>query len=330
MDSVTSPSIAATAQAPRQFRLLSFSPAQSIAFVLMLAVILLAPTVGYPIFLMKVLCLVLFACSFNLLGGYGGLISFGHAAYFGLGAYITAWVAKNWGVSPEVAILLGGLTAGGVGTLFGWVAIRRPGMFFPMITLAVGQMVYFFCLQAPFTNGEDGIQKVPRGALFGLFPLDNNLVLYWVIAAIFLAGFLLMHRVVHSPFGQVLKSIRDNEPRAISLGYETAHYKLITTMLATTIAGIAGGSKAIVFGIATLADVGFGTSGEALLMTLVGGLGTIFGPVVGATIVASMENFLSPFGAWVTVAQGVIFVVCVLMFRSGLIGELGKKLKISL
>jgi len=276
---------------------------------------------------MKVLCFALFACAFNLLIGFVGLLSFGHAAYFGMGSYVTAWTAKNWGVTPEVAILLGGLTGAALGCLFGALAIRRQGLYFAMITLALAQMNYFFCLQAPFTGGEDGIQQVPRGALFGLISLRTDLAMYVVVAVVFLLCFLLIHRVVHSPFGQVLKAIRENEPRATSLGYRTDDYKLIAFVLSTFIAGIAGGTKALVFGIATLTDVNYAMSGEVVLMNLLGGMGTIFGPVVGAGIIVWTENALSGAGSWVTVTQGVIFVACVLAFRRGIVGEIAALIK---
>jgi branched-chain amino acid transport system permease protein len=307
-----------------------FSRSQGIAFLVMVALIALSPSVLYPVFLMKVLCFALFACAFNLMIGYVGLLSFGHAAFFGMGSYVTAWTIKHWGISAEVAILLGGATGAVLGLALGWLAIRRQGIYFAMITLALAQMVYFFCLQAPFTGGEDGIQQVPRGKLFGLISLDGDMTIYWVVAIIFLAGFLLIHRIVHSPFGQVLKAIRENEPRATSLGYRTDDYKLIAFVLSTFLAGIAGGTKALVFGIATLTDVHYSMSGEVVLMTLLGGLGTIFGPVMGALVVTAMENYLAQFGAWVTVTQGVIFMICVLAFRRGIIGEIGGKLKLAL
>ena len=307
-----------------------FSRAQAAALVVMLALIIVLPGVLYPVFLMKVLCFALFACAFNLLIGYVGLMSFGHAVFFGMGSYITAWAAKVWHLTPELAILLGGAMGLVLGVVIGWLAIKRQGIYFAMITLALGQMVYFFCLEAPFTGGEDGIQQVPRGHLFGLISLDQDMTMYWVTAAVYLAGFLLIHRIVHSPFGQVLKAIRENEPRATSLGYRTDDYKLIAFILSAFLAGIAGGTKAIVFGIATLTDVHYSMSGEVVLMTLVGGLGTIFGPVVGALIVSAMENYLAQFGAWVTVTQGVIFVACVLAFRRGVLGEIGNKLRLAL
>jgi len=310
--------------------MLGYSRAQGVALGILIALVIVAPGVLYPVFVMKVLCFALFAAAFNLLIGYVGLLSFGHAAFFGIGSYVTAWTAKNWGLTPELAVLLGGLGGAVLGLVFGWLAIRRQGLYFAMITLALAQMVYFFCVEAPFTGGEDGIQQVPRGRLFGIFALQNDMAMYWVTAAIFLAGFLLLHRVVHSPFGQVMKAIRENEPRATSLGYRTDSYKLIAFVISTFMAGIAGGTKSLVFGIATLTDVHFSMSGEVVLMTLLGGLGTIFGPVVGALVVTGMENYLAPFGAWVTVTQGVIFIACVLAFRRGIMGELGALLKIDL
>ena len=307
-----------------------FSRAQSITFLVMLALIIIAPFAVYPVILMKMLCFALFACAFNLLIGYVGLLSFGHAAYFGMGGYVAAYTAKVWHLTPELAILAGAATGAALGAAFGWLAIRRQGIYFAMITLALAQMNYFFCVQAPFTGGEDGIQQVPRGYLFGLFSLQSDLATYALVAAVFLAGFLLIHRIVHSPFGQVLKAIRENEPRAVSLGYRTDDYKLIAFILSTAIAGAAGGTKSIVFGIATLTDVHFSMSGEVVLMTLLGGLGTIFGPVFGALVVNGMEYYLAPFGAWVTVTQGAIFVACVIAFRRGIIGEIAAKLKIAL
>ncbi len=307
-----------------------FSRAQGIAFLVMAILVATSPFVLYPVFLMKVLCFALFACAFNLLIGYVGLLSFGHAAYFGMGSYVAAYSAKVWHFTPELAIIMGGLTGAALGTAFGWLAIRRQGIYFAMITLALAQMNYFFCLQAPFTGGEDGIQQVPRGSLFGLFSLQNDLAMYGVIAVVFLGGFLLIHRIVHSPFGQVLKAIRENEPRAVSLGYRTDDYKLTAFILSTALAGAAGGAKSLVFGIATLTDVGYQMSGEVVLMTLLGGLGTIFGPVMGALITTTMEQYLAQFGAWVTVTQGVIFVACVVAFRRGIIGEIGAKFRIAL
>jgi branched-chain amino acid transport system permease protein len=307
-----------------------YTRAQAVALIVMVVLIAVAPTVLYPVIVMQVLCFALFACAFNLLIGYVGLLSFGHAAFFGMGAYVSAWGAREWGLTPELAILSGGLTGLALGGVIGALAIRRQGIYFAMITLALSQMVYFFCLQAPFTGGEDGIQNVPRGRLFGLISLAPDMAMYYAVAAVFLAGFLLLHRIVHSPFGQVLKAIRENEPRAISLGYRVDDYKLIAFVLSAFLAGIAGGAKALVFQIATLTDVHWSMSGLVVLMTLLGGLGTIFGPVVGALLVTAMETYLAPFGAWVTVAQGVIFVACVLAFRRGLVGELAARLRISL
>ena len=307
-----------------------FTKAQSVAFLVMAAFVLVSPFFLYPVFLMKVLCFALFACAFNLLIGYVGLLSFGHAAYFGMGAYITGYAAKAWGVPPELAILMGGATGALLGLPFGWLAIRRAGIYFAMITLALAQMVYFFALQAPFTGGEDGIQAIPRGTLLGVFDLTSDMTMYWLVAAIFLAGFLLIHRIVHSPFGQVMKAIRDNEPRATSLGYRTDDYKLMAFVLSATLAGIAGGTKALVFNIATLTDVHWAMSGEVVLMSLVGGLGTVFGPVVGAAVIITMQNYLAEFGAWVLVIQGVIFIACVLAFRRGVVGEIGNALRVKL
>ena len=307
-----------------------FSRPQLIAFLAMVALIAICPFVLYPVFLMRVLCAALFACAFNLMIGYVGLLSFGHAAFFGMGSYVAAWTMKFWHVDAAIAIILGGLTGGVFGLALGYLAIRRSGIYFAMITLALSQMVYFFCLEAPFTGGEDGIQQVPRGTLFGFISLENDMTMYWLVAGVFIAGFLTIHRIIHSPFGQVLKGIRENEPRATSLGYRTDDYKLIAFVLSCTIAGVAGGTKALVFGIATLTDVNSSTSGEVVLTTLLGGLGTVFGPVMGAVVVTSMENYLAQFGAWVTVTQGAIFVVCVLAFRRGIVGEIGNFLKLKL
>jgi branched-chain amino acid transport system permease protein len=307
-----------------------FTRAQGIAFLILLALIIVCPFALYPVFLMNVLCFALLASAFNLLIGYVGLMSFGHAAYFGMGAYVSAFVAKEWGFTPELAVLAGGVVGGLLGVVFGWLAIRRQGIYFAMITLALAQMNYFFCLQAPFTHGEDGIQQVPRGHLFGLISLEPDMAMYGFIAVIFLVFFLLIYRIVHSPFGQVLKAIRENEPRATSLGYRVDDYKLMAFILSCFIAGIAGGAKALVFGIATLTDVNFTTSGDIVLMTLVGGMGTIFGPAVGALVLKAAENYLSGIGSWVTVVQGCIFVACVLAFRRGIIGELGARLKLNL
>jgi branched-chain amino acid transport system permease protein len=290
----------------------------------MAAALALAPHVGvYPVFLMKALCFALFACAFNLLIGYGGLLSFGHAMFLGMAGYVSAYAAKTWGMPPELAILSGTAASAVLGVITGALAIRRQGIYFAMITLAIAQMVFFFCLQAPFTGGEDGIQSVPRGRFLGLLDLSNMLVLYYVVLAIFLGAFALIFRIIHSPFGNVLKAIRENEPRAISLGYDAERYKLLAFVLSATLAGLAGATKAIVFQLASLTDVHWTMSGEVVLMTLLGGMGTIFGPVVGAFTIIGLENYLSGFGQWVTVITGGIFVVCVLAFRRGIVGELG-------
>lgn len=287
----------------------------------------IAPFVLYPIFVMKVLCFALFACAFNLLLGYGGLLSFGHAAFFGMASYVTAHAAKIWGFNPEFAVLSGVLVAAGLGLVIGALSIRRQGIYFAMVTLAFAQMVYFFSLQAPFTGGEDGIQAVPRGHLFGLFDLNSPELLYFFVLAIFFGGVLLIYRVIHSPFGQVLKAIRDNEPRAISLGYRVNRYKLAVFVLSATLSGLAGSTKALVFQLASLTDVHWAMSGEVVLMTLLGGMGTVFGPLIGAAVIVTMQNYLASFGAWVTITQGVIFVIGVLLFREGIVGVLSRWLK---
>jgi branched-chain amino acid transport system permease protein len=307
-----------------------FSKPQLAALVVLIAFIAVAPFFLYPVFLMKLLCFALFACAFNLLIGYVGLLSFGHAAYFGMGGYIAGHTAKVWGLTPELAVLAGAAFACVQGWIFGWIAIRRQGIYFAMITLALAQMVYFFCLQAPFTGGEDGIQAIPRGSLFGVISLEPDMTMYWFVAAVFLAGFLFIHRIIHSPYGQVLKAIRENEPRATSLGYRTDDYKLVAFILSATLSGVAGGVKSLVFGIATLTDVFWAMSGEAVLMTLVGGIGTVFGPVVGAAVIVTMQNYLAEMGAWVTVIQGVIFVIIVLAFRRGIVGEIANRLRVKL
>jgi branched-chain amino acid transport system permease protein len=301
-----------------------------VAFVILLVVLATAPFFIYPVFLMKALCFALFACAFNLLIGYGGLLSFGHALFFGWASYLAAHAAKVWALPPELAILTGTATAAVLGLVAGWIAIRRQGIYFAMITLALAQMMYFFALQAKFTGGEDGIQAVPRGRLLGLVDLSDQRAMYVVVVAIFLAAFLLIYRIVHSPFGEVLKAIRENEPRAISLGYKTDRYKLVAFVLSAALAGLAGATKAIVFQLASLTDVHWTMSGEVVLMTLVGGLGTVFGPLVGATIIVGMQNYLATFGQWVTIIQGVIFVFCVLLFRRGIVGELAALLRIKL
>ncbi len=297
------------------------------AFVLMTVVLTVAPLLVYPVFMMKVMCFALFACAFNLLIGYAGLLSFGHAMFFGLASYATAHAAKVWGLTPELAILFGTAVATALGFVAGSLAIRRLGIYFAMITLALAQMVYFFALQAPFTGGEDGIQAVPRGRLFGIIDLTSQFSMYLLVLTIFLGGFLLIYRIVHSPFGQVLKAIRENESRAVSLGYDVDRYKLLAFVLSAGLAGLAGSTKSLVFQLASLTDVHWTMSGEVVLMTLLGGLGTIFGPVIGAAVIITMQNYLAQLGAWVTVVQGLIFVVCVLSFRRGIVGEIGHALK---
>lgn len=289
----------------------------------LLALVLIAPMIGlYPVFVMKLLCFGLFACAFNLLLGFTGLLSFGHAAFFGFSAYITGWFIKAQGWTPELGILAGVVVAAFLGLVFGLVAIRRQGIYFAMITLALAQMVFFLCLQAPFTGGEDGLQGVPRGNLFGVLPLTSDTTMYYVVVAIFVACFLGITRIVTSPYGQVLKMIRENEPRAISLGYEVDKYKLVAFVLSAALTGLAGSLKTLVMGFATLSDVHWSMSGEVILMSLLGGVGTFFGPVLGAGIVIALQNLLADkVGAWVTVIIGVIFVICVLAFRKGIVGE---------
>ena len=303
---------------------------EPLAFVVMVTVLAVAPLYIYPMFLMQALCFALFACAFNLLIGYGGLLSFGHALYFGWASYLAAHSAKVWGFPPELAILTGTLTGAVLGVVAGSLAIRRQGIYFAMITLALAQMMFFFALQMKFTGGEDGIQAVPRGRLFGLIDLSQPLAMYALVLLIFLGGFLLIYRTIHSPFGQVLKAIRENEARATSLGYDTDRYKLLAFVLSATLAGLAGATKSLVFQLASLTDVHWSMSGEVVLMTLLGGMGTVFGPVVGAAVIITMQNYLAQLGAWVTVVQGVIFVICVLAFRRGIVGELGAWLKKSL
>jgi branched-chain amino acid transport system permease protein len=281
----------------------------------------------YLVFAMKVLCFALFACAFNLLLGFTGLLSFGHAAFFGTAAYITAYFCKELGYSPELGIFLGVVGSGILGFLIGSLAIRRQGIYFAMVTLALSQMVYFLAVQVPYTGGEDGIQGVPRGTLFGLIDLKDDVAMYYFVLAIFLFGFALIMRTVHSPFGQVLKAIRENEPRAISLGYDVDRFKLMSFVISATLAGLAGSMKSLVFQLATLTDVHWHMSGEVVLMTLLGGMGTILGPVVGAGIVVGLQNYLANIGSWSTIATGFIFVICVLAFRRGVVGEIVAHLK---
>ena len=303
---------------------------QTIGFAVMVTALVVAPFVTYPLFVMQAMCFALFACAFNLLIGYVGLLSFGHALYFGWASYLSAYSAKVWGFPPELAILTGTATGAVCGLIAGSLAIRRQGIYFAMITLALAQMMYFFAVQAKFTGGEDGIQAVPRGHLFGLIDLRNEMAMYALVLVIFLAGFMFIYRIIHSPFGEVLKAIRENETRAISLGYKTDRYKLVAFILSATLAGAAGATKAIVLQLASLTDVNWPMSGEVVLMTLVGGLGTIFGPVAGAFVILVMQFKLAPIGEWVLVIQGAIFVACVLLFRRGIVGELAHLLRIRL
>ncbi|MDB5618022.1 branched-chain amino acid ABC transporter permease [Tardiphaga sp.] len=302
-----------------------------IAFALMTVLLAIVPFTGiYPFFVMQALCFALLACAFNLLIGYGGLLSFGHAMFLGTAGYFTAHALKVWGLSPELGIIVGTVGAAALAVLTGLIAIRRQGIYFAMITLALSQLLYFVYLQTPFTHGEDGIQGIPQGKLFGIFNLANSTTLYYVIMVGFLLGFLLIYRAINSPFGEVLKAIRENEPRAISLGYKTDQYKLLAYILSGTLAGFAGSLKVFVAQNASLTDGHWSMSGEIVLITLVGGLGTLFGPVIGAFVIIAMQQYLAGFGQWVTVIQGVIFVVCVLTFRRGVIGEIAHYFKRSL
>jgi len=296
----------------------------TLGFVALVIAGAVAPLLGvYPTFLMKCWAFALFACAFNLLLGFTGLLSFGHAAFFGAAAYVAGYSIKEWGVTPEVGILSGMVFAALLGWVFGSLAIRRAGIYFAMITLALAQMLYFVLLQMKFLGGEDGLQGVPRGKLFGFIDLADSMNLYYFVFAIFLAGFFLIYRTINSPFGQVLKSIRENEPRAISLGYDVARYKLLAFILSAGLAGLAGATKTVVFQLASLTDAHWHTSGEVVLMTLLGGLGTVFGPVVGAFVIVGLQNQLADkVGSWVQVIMGVIFVICVLAFRRGIVGEL--------
>jgi branched-chain amino acid transport system permease protein len=315
---VATPSSAVPATGARRKRGILFATG------VMAALLAVAPFLGvYPVFAMKALCFALFACAFNLLIGFGGLLSFGHAMFLGTAGYVCAHVAKEWGWPPEFAILAGTAAATLLGCVTGLLAIRRQGTYIAMITRALAQMIFFFYLQTPFTHGEDGIQAVPRGKLFGFIDLSNTLVMYYTVVVIFLAAFLFIYRIVHSPFGQVLQAIRENEPRAISLGYDAERYKLLAFILSAGLSGLAGATKAIVFQLASLTDVHWTMSGEVVLMNLLGGMGTIFGPVVGAFAIVGLESYLAGFGQWVTVITGVIFVICVLAFRRGIVGELG-------
>lgn len=298
-----------------------------VGFAVLFGILLIAPFVFYPVFIMKIMCFALFACAFNLLLGYGGLLSFGHAAFFGGAAYISGHAAKAWGLSPELSVLMGTATGAVLGLVIGFFAIRRSGIYMTMITLAFAQMVFFFALQAPFTGGEDGIQAITRNRLFGVFDIASDFRFYFFVLAVFAIGMAVIYRIIHSPFGQVMKAIRENEPRSTSLGYHVSRYKLALFTMSAALAGTAGATKALVFQLASLTDVHWSMSGEVVLMALLGGVGTIFGPVVGALIIVSMQNYFASLGAWVTVLQGVIFVLGVLLFREGIIGVLARYLK---
>lgn len=303
--------------------------AEAAMWIALIAFVLTAPFYLYSVFVMQLLCFALFACAFNLLLGYTGLLSFGHAAFFGGAAYIAGHVIKVWGFSPLMGIIAGMLFAAALGYVIGALAIRRQGIYFAMITLALAQIVYFLALQLPFTGGENGLQGIPRGHLLGFIDLNQSLNMYYFVAAVFMAGFWVIYRAIHSPFGQVLQAIRENEPRALSLGYNVDRFKLMAFVLSAALAGLAGGTKAVVFQFASLTDAHWQTSGEVVLMTLLGGMGTIFGPIVGAFTVVTLQHELSGIGSWVQVVIGVIFIACVLAFRRGVIGELARFLRIS-
>ena len=298
-------------------------------YVILIALALVAPMVVYPVFLMKVLCFALFACAFNLLLGFVGLLSFGHAAFLGTGGYVTGYLMLQTGITPELGVLAGTIAAGLLGAVYGKLAVKREGIYFAMVTLALAQLAFFFYLQAPFTGGEDGMQGVPRGELFGLFDLSDNNSMYYFVLAIFLFGFWMVHRTIHSPFGQILKAIRENEPRAVSLGYNVNDYKWAAFVISSALAGMAGSTKTLVFQLASLTDVHWHMSGEVVLMTLLGGMGTIFGPLVGAGVVVTIQNYMSggELGNYIHIIMGVIFIVCVLAFRSGIVGEIQKVVK---
>lgn len=316
---------------------------KKLGYAAVLLMALIAPFVMYPVLLMKILCFALFACAFNLLIGFTGLLSFGHAAFFGGASYIAGHALKVWGVPTELGILLGVIFAAIIGLVMGKLAIRRQGIYFTMITMALSQMLFFVFLQAPFTGGEDGLQSIPRGTLLGSIDLKNDLIMYYIVLGIVASSFLLVVRIIHSPFGQVLKAVRENEPRAISLGYDVDRYKLLAFVLSAALAGLAGSTKALVLGFGTLTDVHWSMSGLVVLMTLVGGMGTLFGPVLGAIIIIALENKLGDMGTWlasvthidwfntigesVTMVTGLIFVICVLAFRRGIIGELVARLR---
>jgi branched-chain amino acid transport system permease protein len=317
--------------APQEARAPALNSLSAIILAIAVAGLIVAPFMVYPIFLMKMLCFALFASAFNLLLGYTGILSFGHAAFFGGAAYVTAHAVKEWGVTPEIGILLGMLTAAALGLVIGYLAIRRQGIYSTMITLALAQMFFFFCLQAAFTHGEDGLQGVPRGYLFGIIDLNQPMTMYYFVLAVFVLGVFAIWRIINSPFGMILKSVRENENRAVSLGYSVNRYKLAAFVMSAALAGLAGGLKALVFQFATLTDVGWQMSGEVILMTLLGGIGTLIGPIVGAAFVVALQNYLATSDFPVTIVTGLIFMACVLLFRKGIVGEfyasrIGKKL----
>ncbi|MFI3903653.1 branched-chain amino acid ABC transporter permease [Ochrobactrum sp. S1502_03] len=327
---MTDTALKATA-APHAAKAPALNSLSAIVLAVALIGLIAAPFMVYPIFLMKMLCFALFASAFNLLLGYTGILSFGHAAFFGGAAYVTAHAVKEWGVTPEIGILLGMLTAAVLGLIIGYLAIRRQGIYSTMITLALAQMFFFFCLQAAFTHGEDGLQGVPRGYLFGIIDLNQPMNMYYLVLALFVIGVFAIWRIINSPFGMILKSVRENENRAVSLGYSVNHYKLAAFVMSAALAGLAGGMKALVFQFATLTDVGWQMSGEVILMTLLGGIGTLIGPIVGAAFVVALQNYLATSDFPVTIVTGIIFMACVLLFRRGIVGEfyasrLGKKL----
>ena len=295
-------------------------------YLALFAVLAVAPAFIYPVFLAKILCFALFAMAFNLLLGFAGLLSFGHAAFLGTGGYVTGLLMINTGLTPELAVIAGMIAGGALGYLFGRLAVRREGIYFAMVTLALAQLIFFIYLQAPFTGGEDGLQGVPRGHAFGLIDLSDNIAMYYFVLAIFLLGFLIINRTVHSPYGQVLKAIRENEDRAVSIGYDVNKYKIMAFVISAALSSLAGSTKTLVFQLASLTDVHWHMSGEVILMTLVGGVGTIVGPVLGASFIVGMQNTLSggELGNYVHIIMGFIFVICVLMFRNGLIGQLQK------
>lgn len=315
------------ATAQRTVQILGFTKSRAVFFLLFAAFVAVSPLVLYPIFLMKVYCFIIFACAYNLLLGYTGLMSFGHAAFFGMGAYLCGHAATQWGLPFELSVLTGTAFAALLGLVFGWIAIRRTGLYFAMITLALAQMVYFIALQASFTGGENGIQSVPRGTILGIVDLSSNTALYWTTSAIVLAVLVLYNRIVHSPFGQVLRAIRNNPERAKSLGYNVDRFKLVSFTISAALSGFAASLKTVIFGIATLTDVSTVASTEVVLINLVGGIGTIFGPVVGSYVILSLEHFLAPYGPWVLLLQGIVFMLFVLVFRQGIVGELQRILR---